>query len=417
MPINWIGIAAALLAGPVQAPAALVAPNDLGPPPFAAWAVPAMTYVRHQPEPRSEAAGALRHGDAVRVTSVVANADGLPTWAVLEGLGAVLLSALQPLADRPLEAKLRAADAQFTYGRVIVTKAKEFAAPDPKSKRLRYQAAKRLLAFVPQPDLLVKGWLWRAGGGYLRLQDMEMLTPSKFVGVHDPLLPLAFVRRKTRLRVPGKSPVPVFVNRYDRLAVIREQGGLIWVSGGVLPRSRVRVAYETPRPAEVPAGAKWLHVDLVEQTVVAHEGDKAVLATLMSSGRSPHQTSQGVFRFYAKTIHSTMRGNGAKGYVAEEVPWVMHFFEGQAMHGAYWHDQFGIVKSHGCLNLALGDAKWLFEWVPPALPAGWHTRLLGKGEAAGYLDIDSTSAGRRARIAKRLAARRELPLPAAKMAL
>lgn len=392
-----IAIAAAALASAPLPAVTAAPPAEFGPLPFAAWAAPQMTYVRHQAEPKAELAGSLRRGDAVRVTGVVAAADGSPEWAQLDGLGAVLLSALRPLVDRPLEAKTRAAEAQFVYARVTVAQAREYAAPSLSAKRLRTQAARRLLAFVPDSKLQAQGWLWRAGGGYLRLADLELLTASSFAGVRDPQLPLAFVRRRTRLRValaPKLAP-PVYVQRYQTLQVLREQGDFIWIPGGVLPRSRVRVAYPTPRPKTIPAGAKWMHVDLAEQVVVAHLGDQAVLATLMSSGRSPRQTTKGVFRIYAKTAHSTMRGDGAKGYVAEEVPWVMHFFEGQAMHGAYWHDQFGIPKSHGCLNLAPADASWLFAWIPPDLPAGWHTRLLGKGETAGYLEIDSASPAQR----------------------
>jgi hypothetical protein len=56
-----------------------------------------------------------------------------------------------------------------------------------------------------------------------------------------------------------------------------------------------------------------------------------------------------------------------------EVPYVMYFDkEGYALHGAYWHDRFGMPKSHGCINLAPEDARRIFHWTLPALPAGWH---------------------------------------------
>jgi hypothetical protein len=38
----------------------------------------------------------------------------------------------------------------------------------------------------------------------------------------------------------------------------------------------------------------------------------------------------------------------------------------------YWHDRFGSPASHGCINLALADARWLFDWSPPKLPKNWH---------------------------------------------
>ena len=87
-------------------------------------------------------------------------------------------------------------------------------------------------------------------------------------------------------------------------------------------------------------------------------------------------------------MHSSMRGRPWDDYYAEEIPYVMHFYQGQALHGTYWHDQFGVEKSHGCINLSLADAKWLFEWVTPALPAGWHSIFPGSRDPAVWLTID-----------------------------
>jgi len=58
-------------------------------------------------------------------------------------------------------------------------------------------------------------------------------------------------------------------------------------------------------------------------------------------------------------------------YYVNRVPWVMFFQAHNALHGAYWHDRFGVTKSHGCANLAPKDAKYLFDWLEPALPNGW----------------------------------------------
>ncbi len=59
-------------------------------------------------------------------------------------------------------------------------------------------------------------------------------------------------------------------------------------------------------------------------------------------------------------------------YFLEDVPWTMYFNRDFALHGAYWHDRFGIQHSHGCVNLSLADAKWLFEWtVPTSTRSGW----------------------------------------------
>ena len=55
----------------------------------------------------------------------------------------------------------------------------------------------------------------------------------------------------------------------------------------------------------------------------------------------------------------------------EDVPWVQFFDNAVALHGVYWHSQFGRVKSHGCVNLAPLDARWLFEFTGPRVQEGW----------------------------------------------
>jgi hypothetical protein len=55
-----------------------------------------------------------------------------------------------------------------------------------------------------------------------------------------------------------------------------------------------------------------------------------------------------------------------------DVPFVQYFHQGYALHGTYWHDEYGRVRSHGCINLAPIDAAWLFEWTDPPVPPHWH---------------------------------------------
>jgi lipoprotein-anchoring transpeptidase ErfK/SrfK len=73
-------------------------------------------------------------------------------------------------------------------------------------------------------------------------------------------------------------------------------------------------------------------------------------------------------------VTTTMDGNTASdgNYSIQDVPWTMFFHKSFALHGAFWHDSFGRVRSHGCVNLGPSDARWLFEWTTPVLPEGWH---------------------------------------------
>lgn len=134
---------------------------------------------------------------------------------------------------------------------------------------------------------------------------------------------------------------------------------------------------------EIPAGVlrdnriasgddQWIDVDLGEQVLVAYRGARPVFATLVSSGKdSP--TPRGNYPIWAKVASMTMANQDYedKPYMVEHVPWVLLFQGHNALHGAYWHDQFGRRRSHGCVNLAPRDARWLFNWVAPAMPAGW----------------------------------------------
>ncbi len=123
---------------------------------------------------------------------------------------------------------------------------------------------------------------------------------------------------------------------------------------------------------------QWIDVDVGEQVLVAYRGDTPVFATMVSSGRgSP--TPRGNYPIWAKVASMTMGNQGYEDnpYMVEHVPWVLLFQGHNAIHGAYWHDRFGQRRSHGCVNLAPKDARWVFDWVSPPLPEGWTGYLPG----------------------------------------
>jgi len=138
----------------------------------------------------------------------------------------------------------------------------------------------------------------------------------------------------------------------------------------------------TPQiPADVAPDEKWIDIDLTRQALVAFEGTRPVFATLVSAGRRnpadkehDFRTPTGTFRIREKHVTTTMAGDVASDgpYSIEEVPWVMYFQGSYALHGAFWHDAFGRPRSHGCVNLSPEDARTLFNWANPPLPAAWH---------------------------------------------
>jgi hypothetical protein len=140
-----------------------------------------------------------------------------------------------------------------------------------------------------------------------------------------------------------------------------------------------------PEPGPPPDGLgpdeKWIDVNLSQQWLIALEGTKPVFVTLVSSGKKnetdkekDHRTVTGSFRIREKYVSATMDDDSASDgpYSIEDVPWIMYFKRGYALHGAFWHDDFGHRRSHGCINLAPWDAKALFQWTDPPLPNGWH---------------------------------------------
>jgi len=108
-------------------------------------------------------------------------------------------------------------------------------------------------------------------------------------------------------------------------------------------------------------GAKWIDVDLSSQTVRAYQGNGVVRTMVVSTGISAYPTPPGRFHIYSKYPAYTMSG---PGYYLPNVPHTMFFYRGYALHGTYWHSNFGTPMSHGCVNLTRGDAAWLYSWAP-----------------------------------------------------
>ena len=128
-------------------------------------------------------------------------------------------------------------------------------------------------------------------------------------------------------------------------------------------RQIARVDPASPPPAGV-AGGRWIEVNLFEQTVSAYENNRLIFATMGSTGIDGFWTRPGLFQIHKKLETETMANSVPDDfYYLEDVPWTMYFDEERALHGAYWHNNFGYVASHGCVNLSIGDAHWLFEWA------------------------------------------------------
>jgi hypothetical protein len=118
-------------------------------------------------------------------------------------------------------------------------------------------------------------------------------------------------------------------------------------------------------PKKGNGGERWIEVNLTTQYLIAWEGDVSIYETYVSTGRAGFDTPPGTYHILVKLESQTMEGVlGGEYYNVPDVPWVQYFTNyGHAIHGTYWHNNFGYVMSHGCVNLPMDFAAWLYTWT------------------------------------------------------
>jgi lipoprotein-anchoring transpeptidase ErfK/SrfK len=151
----------------------------------------------------------------------------------------------------------------------------------------------------------------------------------------------------------------------------------------------------TPLSPGVPGDQKHIYMDTATQSVTAFEAEGAVLMARCSSGGKGTKTPLGQFLTFHKgpTIHMTNDGEvgAGHGYDLPGVPWVSFFTStGISFHGTYWHNDYGAPRSHGCVNLLPADAKFIYRWTSPIVPA--NTQYLYKPGEGTHVEIVSSNA-------------------------
>ncbi len=126
------------------------------------------------------------------------------------------------------------------------------------------------------------------------------------------------------------------------------------------PTTATPTPIDSSDPARIPIPSHWVSVDLSEQTLTAYEGRIAIRTFTVSTGDADHPTWKGRFRVGAK--HETIDVIGGD-YYFKDVPYFIQYYYGFAIHAATWHDDFGAPVSHGCVNMKLEDAKWVYEFL------------------------------------------------------
>jgi lipoprotein-anchoring transpeptidase ErfK/SrfK len=297
-------------------------------------------------------------------------------------------------------------------GRVTISSIGVYKEPDLQSEKLTTRKRDELVTLVeglisPYGPEINPRW-YRVVGGYShsaylqRVENAALSTPTRWIRKKGQLGEIS-VPYTQSLR-PSKS-----MDEWEALYRLYYQS-VHWVTGidegpdgkswyrltdellkidYHVPATHVRLIDDdelTPLSEDVPPGGKFVQVNLIEQTVTAYEEGEVVLHTPVSTGLPslgqvrgiPTDTPRGNFNIDPKVPAKHM-GNGQitadiEAYELPGVPWTS-FFEhmtGIAFHGTYWHDNFGARMSHGCVNMRVEDAKWLYRWsTPVAKPGDW----------------------------------------------
>ena len=250
----------------------------------------------------------------------------------------------------------------------------------------RHHSIRRGFVFVSFVDVIRRdeGTFLRTGNGWIVRRDE--VTPIDFAGqfsgfllTEPPTRPFGWVIPYEGVypsRTPG-GPADKTAPYYKWFAPvevfeIQKTDAGTWYLVGInqwIEDSKVGIVFlDTVRPPEIPAGVKWISVNLYEQTLAAYEGDRLVFATLTASGLPGYWTRPGVFQIKKKYEMQTMSGSFEEDYsdyyYVMDVPWVMYFDHDRAIHGEYWHNNLGSKHSHGCVNIPVADGHWMFDWAP-----------------------------------------------------
>ncbi|HTE54735.1 MAG TPA: L,D-transpeptidase [Kofleriaceae bacterium] len=234
---------------------------------------------------------------------------------------------------------------------------------------------------------------WRIGPAeWVRASLVEPHEPSAWHGTRlgddtGLALPLGFAIGEKN----GLGPVPVYaeaegkteLRRLERrtrihpLETVAGADGLPSAyrigDGEWLRAADVRLAERTAPPPTTEPGERWIDIDLDRQVLVAYEGDLPVYVTMVSSGKKKTPTATGIFRIWIKFAETDMSGQmpDEEAYTVATVPWTQFYAKDLALHTTYWHDKLGLPRSHGCVNLAPIDARFLYYWSAPDVPPGW----------------------------------------------
>jgi lipoprotein-anchoring transpeptidase ErfK/SrfK len=268
------------------------------------------------------------------------------------------------------------------------------------SNRLKRHAGVSLVGtFVAGPEAQSRRFAISADARLIPADKLKADSGSPFHGydIRKVGLPVAFARKEgvksfkldggklvDAEPIVGRSLVALTgaVKELRGERMVETRDGL-WLASADLKTA----AKSSKLPAWARGNGKWIDISIQNQMLVLYEGAQPVYVTLVSTGKDglgdpakTLSTPTGQFRIYQKHITTTMDSAVAEHeFELRDVPWVMYFKAGYALHAAYWHDDFGRARSHGCINLSPIDARYVFFWSSPSVPEHWHGAYSGQG--------------------------------------
>jgi hypothetical protein len=221
--------------------------------------------------------------------------------------------------------------------------------------------------------------IYRLGPGeYIRGDNVSRISTPTFSGLlfqRTPKFPFGWILTTVNSYANPGYDQPMTSQVYYRYQIIQiydvvKVGDFEWYMIGagewIEQRQVALVRPDSERPEGV-QGDRWISINLYEQTIAAYDKGELVFASLVSTGLQGWWTRPGVFQVYdvfeADGMQGAFEADRSDFYYLEDVPWVLYYDEDRALHGAYWHNNFGYQQSHGCVNLSPADAQWLFNWA------------------------------------------------------
>jgi hypothetical protein len=156
----------------------------------------------------------------------------------------------------------------------------------------------------------------------------------------------------------------MLADRFDISMSPQPQGTIPIYDEGLFVPPVAIPAWDAAPPA--PGGGRAVVVSLSQQALWAYEDGAVVRSTYVSTGKEKFRTPTGYYTVNSKVPEQDMAGViGGESYNVPKVPDVLYFTNrGHAIHGTYWHENFGVPMSHGCINLPMDVANWMYEWAP-----------------------------------------------------